>query len=137
MHLYHYVKNNGLQVNRLVGLTFTSVKNVDNEEIIFTQDNGDIYTFYHLQDCCENVMVEDICGDLNDLIGLPLIEAEEVSRDVSEDYDKLNACESGTWTFYKFRTTKGCVTIRWLGKSNGCYSEKVNFSLDTNNEIIF
>lgn len=29
MHLYHYVKENGLQVNRLVGLTFTSVKNVD------------------------------------------------------------------------------------------------------------
>jgi urease gamma subunit len=91
------------------------------EQIIFKFDDGTIYVMYHEQDCSETVYIEDINGDLDDLVGVPLLTAEEVCA------DNPNAQESGTWSFYKFATIKGYVDIRWYGHSNGYYSERVNF----------
>ena len=95
------------------------------DEIIFTEDNGQKYTMYHDQDCCENVYIEDICGELNWLIGTPIIRATEDSN--SDDGSKSEYDESYTWTFYNIATAKGHVTIRWYGTSNGYYSEDVTF----------
>ena len=81
--------------------------------------------FYHDQDCCESVSIEDICGDLADLVGEPLVEAEEVSDYTGPDMDH----ESYTWTFYRFGTRRGSVTVRWLGVSNGYYSERVSVTV--------
>jgi hypothetical protein len=77
------------------------------------------------------VEIDDICGDLNDLIGTPILFAECVGNpdyEPSEEEDERRSNhDSYTWTFYKFSTIKGSVTVRWCGSSNGYYSEEVNF----------
>lgn len=115
----------------LLGKTLVSVQNQGDEEIIFVTNNGETYKLYHSQDCCESVTVEDICGDLEDLIGSPLVEAEVVTSEENPENAKPETIEyqdSFTWTFYKLRTAKGSVTIRWYGESNRYYSEEVDFT---------
>ena len=110
-------------VSELLGKTIIDITQNYNDELIFKTQDGLTYKMHHYQDCCETVEIEDITGNLADLINSPILMAEEVSE------DDENASESGTWTFYKFATIKGYVTIRWYGSSNGYYSESVNFDL--------
>ena len=108
-------------INSLLGKTLERVNVVEDDsgqdEIHFYTDCGLHFTMTHVQNCCENVWLEDVVGDWDDLIGYPILVAEEV---VSED-------RSPTWTFYKLATIKGYVDLRWCGDSNGYYSEAVNF----------
>lgn len=89
----------------------------DPDNILFVFEDNSFAIMLHQQECCENVYIEDICGNLSDLEGATLYSFEEATN-----YDE-NA-ESGTWTFYNIKTSKGYVTIRWYGESNGYYSEK-------------
>ena len=110
----------------MIGDTFIAFQQ-DAENIVFIRADGTRASFYHDQDCCECVQIDDIVGDLEDLIKSPILMAEEVSNvdnhegSVGFDYDSF------TWTFYKFATIKGYVTVKWLGYSNGYYSERVSF----------
>lgn len=107
----------------------TSIENVNNEKLIFTLENGERYQLYHQQDCCEGVTIQDIIGDLDDLIGSPILMAEEIVfvQENPEGVKIFDYQESFSWTFYKLATIKGYVTIRWYGASNGYYSEKVDW----------
>lgn len=104
----------------LQGKTLTNILNTG-DELIFTTTEEEVFKMLHYQDCCEYVYIEDIIGELDWLVGSPILMAEEVS----EKDEK--AGESGTWTFYKLATINGYVTIRWYGESNGYYSEDVDF----------
>tara|TARA_R110000765_G_scaffold413419_4_gene513464 strand:+ start:176 stop:550 length:375 start_codon:yes stop_codon:yes gene_type:complete len=118
--------NDNVNVEVLIGKTITHI-NEESYELIFTCSDDTQYRMFHEQDCCENVELEDICGDLSDLINSEIIMAEESE---SEDYDGKErdyTPDSCTWTFYKFGTMKGYVTLRWFGESNGYYSESVSF----------
>ena len=118
----------------LVGKTISNVELVKDERsniierIYFFTACGKKYHMYHEQNCCEYVVVEDICGDIKDLIGSVVLRAEEC-----ESYDETPISSdsfidgSNTWTFYHISTAKGTVTIRWHGSSNGYYSERVSF----------
>lgn len=116
-----------LDFNGLVGKILTKIEiSRDENEILFHCDDGLIYHMYHDKECCESVFIEDICGDINDLVGSPITMAEE-SINLGNPEDRF--MESCTWTFYKLATTEGYVTIRWYGESNGYYSESVDFKL--------
>lgn len=110
----------------LVGKTLTSVDRINDDMITFACETGEVYDMFHEQDCCESVAIEDIVGDLQDLVGTPILVAEEVDGENPADFDD-KYYESYTWTFYKLATIKGYVDIRWLGSSNGYYSEGVSF----------
>ena len=128
MSYYDYQSRVGIA--DMVGKVFTSVKNVDDTELVFENDT-ERYVFFHSQDCCEHVRIEDIVGDLSDLEGVELLKAEETQNlfDVLKSSEKVLP-ESGTWTFYKFATRKGYVDVRWLGESNGYYSESVDLGYE-------
>ena len=111
-----------MNIEDMVGKVFTSVTQ-DGYEMVFANEK-EKFTFGHWQDCCESVTIEDIVGDLSDLEGEPLLIAEEVSGETPTEDDVYR--ESCTWTFYKFATRKGYVDVRWLGESNGFYSESVD-----------
>ncbi len=119
----------------LIGLTLTDVK-VQREdcnqadEILFKAGRGH-FRMFHYQDCCERVTINDICGDLNDLVGTLIVSAEATTN--SGRNEEMG--DAFTWTFYHIRTNKGTVTIRWYGSSNGYYSQSVDFEeLDPTDE---
>ena len=111
-------------IGDLLGLTMREVSISESKETmtLITTD-GREFMFLHDQSCCENVQIDDVNGDLSDLVGLPLCMCEEATNNQSP---RPESAESFTWTFYKFATPKGYVNIKWLGTSNGCYSEDVS-----------
>ena len=56
------------------------------------------------------------------MLDTPVLMAKEVSN-VDFGVPDEGIDFSYTWTFYKLRTIKGSMTIRWLGSSNGYYCE--------------
>jgi hypothetical protein len=111
------------KIESMVGQVFTSVTQ-NGDEMVF-ENATERFVFFHSQDCCESVSIEDICGDLQDLVGEPLLIAEEVSGETPVDFNEEEH-DSVTWTFYKFATRRGYVDVRWFGESNGYYSEGVS-----------
>ena len=115
---------------QMLGKTFVQVSgSVGSDEMTFVTAQGERFMFAHSQDCCESVDINDIVGDLQDLCGSPMLLAEEVQGETPVDFDEGDH-ESVTWTFYKFATRKGYVDVRWLGESNGYYSERVELFVE-------
>jgi hypothetical protein len=105
-------------IDKIVGLE------VGSQEVIFYMGNGEVFRMYHQSDCCESVEIADIEGDPNvDWHAAYVGRAEESSNPATP----AEVSESGTWTFYRLDTSRGNIVIRWLGQSNGYYSEAVTF----------
>lgn len=108
----------------LVGKTMKSVTQHGSDSITFESDKGEKWEMYYERDCCASCSIEDVIGDLQDLVGTPILMAE---CSTNSDNPLNDYAESFTWTFYKFATVKGYVTVRWYGSSNGYYSETASF----------
>ena len=116
----------------LLGKTLTKIdinRGGTSDTITFHCEDGTFYQQIHHQDCCESVTIDDIVGDINDLIGTPILKAEEAINPplINDDENGQEYWYSATWTFYKLATVKGYVDIKWYGESNGYYSEAVYF----------
>lgn len=111
-------------IEKLKNKTILKVSGLDkySEMIQFWTSDGFRYDMYHGQDCCESVSVEDINGDVEDILNSRVLVSEVVTNNDNDN----NKYESCTWTFYKIATIKGFLVIRWLGTSNGYYSECVD-----------
>jgi len=110
-------------ISELVGKTMTSVLAFDAAAIRFKTTDHQIYQLYHDQDDDERVYIELIHGNLSDLMGSPIIVAEESVGKEPREIDQDDT-HSHSWTFYKFATLKGIVHVRWFGRSNGWCSER-------------
>lgn len=113
-------------MEKFKGKTLVKIEGAEShsDEVKFYFSDGSKANMFHYQDCCEQVFLSDITGDIEDLIGTPL----EVAEERTEHKEDSHYDESTTFTFYEFRTIKGSVTLRWVGTSNGYYSESVDIN---------
>ncbi len=118
-------------IEEIIGRIPVAVVQTD-DTIAMSFADGAIASWYHVQDCCELVIVDDVVGEWADLYGHPLLIAEERVSDDCPGLSLDHPChyeDSNTWTFYTFRNLGGSVDVRWHGSSNGYYSERVEFTL--------
>jgi hypothetical protein len=116
-----YKRNN---IPLLLGHTLKAVGRPHENRLEFFREDGLKVNMYHSQDCCEVVYLDDVVGDLKDLVGSPLTVAEFYTHWGAPEYGDLQ------YTFYRLGTAKGFVTLRWIGESNGYYSTEVDVRLE-------
>lgn len=118
--------------DKLIGEVFTDVSGKrQDEEFILTNDNFYV-AIYVPDDCCNQGWLEDVDGDIKDLLESPITMFEEVgSRERDIGYDSENHYQdSCTWTYYKIGSEKGSVTLRFVGTSNGYYCERADVHIE-------
>lgn len=114
------------ELPNMIGKTLVSVVQDKRDAVRFEADSGERWEMVYEPDCCASCVIEDVVGDLQDLVGSPIVMAEVITNSDNPKEGQY-APDSFTWTFYKLATVKGYVTIRWYGESNGYYSETASF----------
>lgn len=118
--------NNGYDsanFSELVGKTIVSIGGMaqHSDLVVIECSDGSKYIMEHHQDCCEHVYLEDVNGDVADLLNRP-VTLTEVSIGDSPYGHEPDSDSSETWTFYRLATDKGWVVLRW---SEGVSFEKL------------
>ena len=122
---------------RIASIDITSEKNwknlIDETAVLITLKSGRQIRIYHERDCCEYVRIISRDGEWIDLVGKVIVDAhEEIHQTPSDlrlfgvnidDYDDTSA----TLTIVTLKADDATVISRWLGESNGYYSESVDF----------
>ena len=109
----------------LKGETLTHIDlNEKKDEILLTTESGRQFRVYHEQDCCEHVRIVGVLGRWNELLNRKVEEVGIDEIEFGSDYDYDG---TGTETTLTFRVDGKTLINRWIGESNGYYSEKVDF----------
>ena len=109
-----------MELSSLVGEILTNI-DVSDDTVMMTTKSGRQIMLYHSQGCCESVSILSTDGEWRELIGKPLLIVEE-------EIDGSAACDYGskTETTFTFGVDGATVINRWIGESNGYYSESVD-----------
>ena len=118
-----------ISVQELEGEILTHIDDCD-DGILLTTASGRKIRMYHQQDCCESVSIVGTDGEWHKLIGKPLL---EVDVDNTETIPPSEYADSYTQTNFTFRVDDATVICRWIGESNGYYSESVSLEEITEN----
>ena len=120
-----YDYENQREFSVLTGETIVKIEGLEtgSSEVKIKTESGRDFVLFHDQDCCESVSLNEIHGDKEDILNYPILFAEESTNQDNPPED----ADSFTWTFYRLQTIKGSLQLRWLGESNGYYSESVSF----------
>ncbi|HGY9636215.1 hypothetical protein RDI61_01600 [Pseudomonas plecoglossicida] len=123
-------KETPLAFDQLLGITLSEILEAEkgSGRIILLTACGRTFSMHHYDLCSEEVSLDDVEGDISDIVGSPItLAAKTTSPDTPEDAQDRLTQLSQTWTFYRIGTAKGLVVLRWFGESNGYYSEEVDF----------
>jgi hypothetical protein len=129
-------------ISDLEGLTLTAFSIKAGQKTVLLQTEQRAFLLVRRLSDPASIFVESICGNIEDILNTPILTAEKITSrgikpahadDVTDlvlsrihgDEPEPYLADSHTWTFYTLGTEKGVVTIRWLGQSNGFYSEEV------------
>ena len=131
-YILEIVNKKGIEV--LLGKTITDIEISGNKDwIVFTISDKEKYRMVHKQECSEGVYIEDINGDLYDLLNSPVLKAEKRSNKIDPELGtqsrvhKNSLGDNVEWTYYEIATIKGYVNFRWHGATNSCYALDVDF----------
>ena len=90
----------------------------DEETVVLMAVDGEKYRFF--EDIHSGVRMDGVSGDLSNLVGSPLLVADERVESSSVRIQGLHEeWEFRTWTFHEFATAKGSVTVRWSSHTDG------------------
>jgi len=84
------------------------------------------YRLEHYQDCCESVRLENVIGDIKNILNVPITLAEE-DNPGDPDWYSESYNDSHTWSVFILEAGGKRVEFWFLGESNGYYGESVDF----------
>lgn len=123
------VESNIDQIKQLEGQTFICVDGCERYSyaVFFHSVDGGVFCMHSGEDdgCEEAVWLEEVHGDVEDLVGVPILKAYADTVHWNMFLNQNTRQSSLRATFYRLSTIKGTVTFRWLGTSNGFYAEEV------------
>lgn len=121
---FEYLK--GKTITEMSIGVFESSSN-DNEYVSFIANDSDFeyeYILYHDANVTNSVCIEDITGNIIDILDSIILLAE------SSFSEKINKGDTTTWggdilaserwTYYRLNTSIGSVTIKWHGNGTYC-----------------